>query len=62
MAQLWFFTSIAFQLHRVGDCRRSVCLAGTPLPAAGRSVAASARRAQLSLHRVIISRSGGCIA
>ena len=41
------------QLDRVGDSRRSIYLAGTPPPAAGRSVAASAYPAQLPFHRAV---------
>jgi hypothetical protein len=52
--QLWFFVSIAFSFI-VGGSHRSICLAGTPPPAAGRSITASAHHPQLPLHRVGVS-------
>ena len=55
MPQLCFFREHRIQLHRVGNRHRSIYLAGTPPPATGRSVAASAHPAQLPLHRVGIS-------
>src|SRR5215469_13252101 len=46
------FREHRIQLYRVGDSPRSLCLAGTPPPRTARSIAASARPAQLPLHRV----------
>jgi hypothetical protein len=44
------FREHRIQLHRVGDRRRSIYLAGTPPPSTGRSVAAVAYPAQFPLH------------
>src|SRR5215468_750483 len=49
-----FFRQHRIQLDRVGIGRRPIYLAGTPPPATGRSVAASAHPAQLPLRRVSI--------
>jgi len=38
----------------MGNSHRSICVAGTPPPRTGRSVAASSHPAQLPLHRVSI--------
>src|SRR5262249_19768338 len=50
------FREHRIQPHRVGDRHRSIYLAGTPPPATGGSVAASAHPAQPPLHRVGIPR------
>ena len=52
LPQLCFFVSIAFSLIAWGIVTRPIHLAGTPTPATGRSVAASAHPAQLPFHRV----------
>jgi hypothetical protein len=57
LPQLWFFCEYRIQLHCVGDSYRSIYLAGTPPPATGRSVTASAHPAQLPIHRVGIPGS-----
>jgi len=57
-----FFRQHRIQLYRVGNRCRSIHLAGTPSPATGRSVAASAHPAQLPLHRVSISGARGRVA
>src|SRR5215831_4186791 len=53
-----FFRQHRVQPHRLG----SIHLAGTPPPATGRSVAASAHPPQLPLHRVSISRARSGVA
>ena len=57
-----FFRQHRIQLDRVGNGRGPIYLAGTPPPAADRSITASAHAAQLPLHRVSISGPRGCVA